>query len=225
MGPSQAVPEGAKPLRPFGLLLTLAALGAAPAIWAATGGTGPPMATPPSLSAPAAPPGWSAETSPASRWRPAYHGADGELHVRYRTDDGTVDLWLLLYVSQAQGKELVSGENRIADSGNWSIDSHRRLSSDPPMNEAELTGLSGSRRIVRWWYEVGGWNSAGPIGAKLRQVAGRLTGRPEAGLVAFSAPCAPDCDRARDRLDRFSAAAAGALRAAIYEYRFEGDTP
>ena len=92
------------------------------------------------------------------------------------------------------------------------------------MNEAILTGPSGSTRAVRWWYEVGGWNAAGPVGAKLRQVAARLTGRPEAGLVAFSAPCEPDCDAARDRLDRFAAAEAGALRAAIYEHRFAEDT-
>jgi hypothetical protein len=93
------------------------------------------------------------------------------------------------------------------------------------MNEAILTGPSGRARAVRWWYEVGGWNTAGPIGAKLRQVAGRLTGRTEAGLVAFSALCEPDCDAARDRLDRFSAEASGALRAAIYQYRFEGSAP
>ena len=225
--PPESVPAGAKPLRPVALVVTLAVLGAAPAIWAMTGTAGAALARAPSLAAPPPPPGWSLETqeSLASGWRPAYSGADSEVNVRYRSDEAEIDVWLMLYATQSQGKELVSGENEIAHTGTWSIDSRRRLSSDPPMNEAILTSLSGGTRVVRWWYEVGGWNTAGPIGAKLRQVAGRLTGRPEAGLVALSAPCDSDCVEARDRLDRFSGAASGALRAAIYAYRFEEEKP
>ncbi len=210
----------APPIRVASLLATIAALAAAPLLWAlAESGANNPE-SPVALAVPAAPEGWRLETGSGRVWRPAYIGADAEAAGRYVSHGGSVDVWLMLYVSQEQGKELVQGGNRIADTATWSIENISRMSFDPPMKEAELESNSGDRRIVRWWYEVGGWNTNSALGAKLRQVGGRLTGRNEAGLIAMSTPCEPDCAAARDRLGAFSMAAAGELRGAIYGFRY-----
>ena len=210
------------------LAVTLVVLSLPPAVWAIVSQEEASDGTVPELGLPMAFGEWSevpAEVDESSHpgWRPDYWGTDSELHRRYASTDGTIEVWLMLYGRQSQGKELVTSGNSIADSATWSIVNRRRLASDPPMIESEIVAASGERRIVRWWYEVAGWNTISPMGAKLRQVAGLFSGRQEAGLVAISAACRTDCATGRQALDLFAEESSADLRAAIYAHRFRGE--
>jgi EpsI family protein len=172
---------------------------------------------------PAAPEGWQrVDSMREPDWRPDYERADDELWARFQIGQEpheAVDLWIVYYASQRQGKELIYFANRVADSREWEVRRESRLRLDPPMREALIVNRAGDQRLVRWWYEIGGWNTTSRSGAKLRQVAARVTGRSEASLVAFSTPCVEACDDAADRLDTFSRAISFDLRAAVYSDR------
>ena len=146
--------------------------------------------------------GW--QKGPATpSWRPAYVGADAEFGARFRKDAAEVDLWVVSYATQAQGKELVYYANHIAQPGDWRVEATRQATGSEPARDTVLVDRAGDRRLVRWWYDVGGRRSASDVTAKLHQVLARLAGRPEAALIAFSAACAGDCDAATTTLDEF----------------------
>lgn len=214
--------------RPAGAPASLPALSLAAAAGLALAAAGPlawqraeqaaavPVAAMPEL--PAAAPGWRLEAA-GSGWRPDFQSADAELGGRFvAADGGDVELWLVHYADQHQGKELVYYANRIADPAHWRIERQRRVeAAGGPANETVLVRGLDNRRVVRWWYEVGGARAAGDAEAKLRQVAARLAGRPAAGLVAYSAACDASCDAAFTRLDAFGLDMHDRLRAAPAE--------
>ena len=185
-------------------VVALAVLAAAPLAWhfaASAADRQAQLAATPAL--PQAAAGWQLEGNAPTGWRPAYVGADAELGARYRQDDTAVDLWIVFYATQAQGKELVYYDNRIAAPAAWRIESTQRAAGREPANDTVLVDASGDRRLVRWWYQVGGRRSASDLVAKLQQVAARLAGHPAAALVAFSTTCKIDCAAAAATLDAF----------------------
>ena len=185
-------------------VVALAVLAAAPLAWhfaASAADRQAQLAATPALPQVAA--SWQLEGNAPTGWRPAYVGADAERGARYRQDDTAVDLWIVFYATQAQGKELVYYDNRIAAPAAWRVESTQRAAGREPANDTVLVDGSGDRRLVRWWYEVGGRRSASGLVAKLQQVGARLAGRPAAALVAFSTACDTDCAAAAAALDAF----------------------
>jgi exosortase A len=149
-------------------------------------------------------------------WRPAYVGTDAEHGATFRKGAALVDLWVIRYATQAQGKELVYYENYIAAPEAWRVESTRPVPGAAPARDTTLVGFGDDRRLVRWWYEVGGRRSASDLTAKLHQVPARLTGRHEAALIAFSAECAgEDCTAAATALDDFEREVATPLAATL----------
>lgn len=211
-------------------LAALAVMAVAPLAWQRTSSA---ATDPTALSAPTWPAGaWQVEalgdgagTSAQSpyapvAWRPAFVGADAEHGATFRKGDAVVDLWLIRYATQAQGKELVYYANHVAAPDAWHVESTRPAAGVAPARDAIIVGYGGERRLVRWWYEVGGSRSASDLTAKLHQVRARLTGRPEAALVAFAAACAgDDCTAAAAALDDFEREVATPLAATLRDAR------
>jgi exosortase A len=149
-------------------------------------------------------------------WKPEYVGADAEHGASYRKGATTVDLWVVQYATQSQGKELVYYANHIAAPDAWLVEATQPAAGADPARDTRLVDRAGDRRLVRWWYEVGGRRSASDLTAKLHQVLARLAGRPAAALVAFSAACAgEDCTAAAAALDEFEREVATPLAAAL----------
>jgi exosortase A len=201
-------PATRTPASPQSRILTavvaLAVLAAAPLAWhfaVSAADRQAQFAKTPAL--PEAAAGWQGAGSAPTGWRPVYVGADAELGARYQRDGTAVDLWIVFYATQAQGKELVYYANHLAAPTAWRIESTQRAGGRETANDTVLVDTSGDRRLVRWWYEVDGHRSASGPMAKLQQVAARLAGRPAAALVAFSTTCKIDCTAAAATLDAF----------------------
>ena len=150
--------------------------------------------------------GWRGPLRNNGGWSPIYHGQSGEAIGQYVSANGPVWLYLNVYLSQDQGRELVYIHNRVR--GDLEL-----LSSDT----FDMQGSDGERLVVRdvvvdqglrqrrimYWYEVDGRRIADDTGAKLRQAQAVLFGNPAAGIVAVSSLCDIDCANAGERIREF----------------------
>lgn len=142
----------------------------------------------------------------SAAWRPAFSGADRRLRERWSDVAGeVVQVDRLLYVEQAQGKEMISEQNAIAaeevvrGSGVVGpVDSLGRLVNATVVAEGEAL------RLVWSWYDVAGVRTHSRVEAKLLELAAFLRRSPVAALLAVSTPCEDErCEAAGQRLMRF----------------------
>ena len=131
--------------------------------------------------------GWNGPARTGASWQPHVEGVSGETLGRYGSADGDVWMYVNVYLSQDQGRELIYIHNRIGGDSRELNTATTRLTG--PSGEAFTArvmdvddGLR-SRRIV-YWYEIDGRRVATDLRAKLDQAKAVLTGRPEAGVVA-----------------------------------------
>lgn len=176
------------------------------------------------VSLPAATPPWRGPAEGPFSWQPRFQGASQSLHGAYRGPAGEVRLHLEYYARQEQGVELINVANRLYDGRPWvrgggsglrrvTVGGQRRT-----VNQLTLLA-PGERRVVWYWYDVGGARAADELGVKLLQVAAALRGRqPPAALVAIGV--AADADPAaapESALIAFLEAHATALEACLTE--------
>jgi len=150
---------------------------------------------------------WRSGDAIDSNWRPHYVGATAEVFERYVSKQGTVDAYKNLYRGQIQGQELVGFHNRIEGSGEWSIvgGRNKRIESEGrevsvSVREVLLVGLSGEKRVLYLWYDVGGHPVVSDLEAKIIYGINVLRGRRDAGVTILSAACGQDCDSASELL-------------------------
>lgn len=175
------------------------------------------------VSLPLAVAGWNGPRRGVSSWQPYFEGVSGEAMGRYASDEDQVWMYVNVYLSQDQGRELIYIHNRIGGESKVLNKSKMRLtgSSGEPFT-ARVTDVDDglrSRRIV-YWYEIDGRREAADMRAKLAQAKAVLTGRPEAGIVAVAAACDFDCSAADARIARFVAALGDDYR---IDYTLKGD--
>jgi exosortase A len=181
----------------------LAALAVAPLAWAVLTST-PTRPAPEAL--PPGQAGWELHGVARPDWTLRYLGPHALLSGVYWRDGRGVDAWIAWYGRPAQASEVASSSNRLAQRADGDLHRSGR--------EAVLT-TPGGRRVIRHVHIIGQRESTGLKRAKLDQIIGTLSGQPEAAVLAFSAPCADDCDAARALLDDFERDMGGSLRAAI----------
>ncbi|MDT7837669.1 exosortase A [Aquabacterium sp. OR-4] len=172
-------------------------------------------------------PGWSADDSRLTTWRPRYEGASPELHRGYRGPQGAVGVHLMYYRDQAPGRKLVSSVNILVHSEDeaWNQVSQTRRTVSVPAGgpdrwlAADLLGeprgsAMGSKQALklRRVYWVGGRWTPSDFEAKLWEAWLQLSGQPDDGaaliLSADDLPGAP----ADAVLDAFTNANSDALR-------------
>lgn len=149
--------------------------------------------------------GWSGPVSLTDSWQPVYHGAS-DLRGGYHKDGSVVLLYLGVYPQQSQGRELINDLNRISNNEIWQqTGAKRRIvsSNGLSVNETELASTGGRRRLVWYFYRVAGHATANRYVAKALQVAGLLTGRRVAAVVALATDSDGDEAGARRKLDDF----------------------
>ena len=143
-------------------------------------------------------------------WMPAYRGYDNVLAWRERGANDPLDVLMLIYRQQSQGKELISDLNRIAyEPQALSAVSQLDISDDLWVNqqliriplEAENGLRRSDYRVVWWYYRVAGQPVIGDAEGKLLQLRALFSGDATAALVAVSMPCAPaQCERDAERM-------------------------
>jgi len=193
------------------IALAIAALAAGPA-WS--------LVQPRGQAAAAAPPpvvaGWSGPMSSRGDWHPVFANPDEELLVEYFSDAaGAVAVYRAVYRSQRQGKELRGQGNTAAGVHYRELEVEalevRAGSGTIPVIEHRLQGLDGRQRLVWSLFTVAGEPTAMRPRDQVAYGVRSLFGPPPASVVALSAECKPDCDRARFALEGFAAEALPAL--------------
>ncbi len=99
-----------------------------------------------------------------------------------------VQLYHAMLVKQAQGKELVSSNNRLFDEARWQlIDKDDEL--DGEIRKIELKSkLTGEHYFLWYWYRVDGMHTASDIRVKWYELIGYLKGDNSGSLVVLMSP-------------------------------------
>jgi EpsI family protein len=156
-------------------------------------------------------------TGPAGDWRPSFQRPYLVLHDGYSTVDGTirVDAYVARYAYQGPNAKLVYFRNTL-DRG-WQTTGSRThvvAFGDDSRTVTELVlAVRGERRLIWYWYRVGGVPTHERTRAKLLEVPALLRGRRDGAVVAVSARCAVRCDDARTEMAEFLAVAGLLLEA------------
>lgn len=196
--------EAEQPARPR-IAIALAALVAAPMIWySAIAGTG--RETLPNPVPMPDVPGWTrTETTRNHAWFPNFAGADHRLFGRYRNAAGeTVDLAIILYGHQAEGRELVGfGQGAVAPGSGWAWTTD---APDPANGVAErITGPGPVTREVISFYRIGNTVTGSATRVKLETLKSRLLGGSQTAAAVLVSAEEQGGKSARPALDRFLA--------------------
>jgi len=156
-----------------------------------------------------------------SDWLPVFVGANGQRTGAYVRGDVRVDVHIAVYLSDAQGRELIGERNLLVGRGLRTLAVQRvEPSGTAPLDAVEervAAGGDGSRRIVWSWYVVGDRAMTGGLAVKLRQAADNLVGPGSGALVAVSMPCRQECRPEQDELEVFLRSMQNALTVAAAE--------
>lgn len=153
--------------------------------------------------------GWEARPASSESWYKGFEGADEIRLDMYRAspESESVGLLVIHYRQESQGAELVNSVNQLhSDGWKWlnSSDAHTRVG-DQDRTVRELVLVRGdNRRLLWWWYDIGGWRTTSPVIAKAYTAVKRLSGQPgDATLVALGTEFGVEVEQARSRLRGF----------------------
>lgn len=167
-----------------------------------------------------APAGWQRVAAGEGRaWQPHFAGADLVRIGHYRDTRGrTVDLAIVLFASQSEGRELVGyGQGAVAPESAWAWTADAAA---PPGGRAERIASHGVAREVLSFYRVGERLTGSAIEVKLETLKTRLFGGPQRAVAILvsaedsaagidARPAIDDFLRALGPLDRLADRAAG----------------
>ncbi|MCK4587568.1 MAG: EpsI family protein [Gammaproteobacteria bacterium] len=138
-------------------------------------------------------------------WDIVFPGFDSKILVSYTNDDKSVRLLSVFFKTQESGKELISHKNRLYDEKVWrAVSSGNHYGSNGQFLELELIGLNtNKKRLVWFWYKVGGKHTASRLEAKLMHAVDLLNERRGSSLTAVSYDYGEDIIKARETLDQF----------------------
>ena len=177
--------EGTPPGRPARLariVAAAAALAVVPPLWSAAIASTSGRAAPGEIAMPEVP-GWQQVDADKGRpWQPHYAGADLVRGARYREAQGReVDLYLVLFARQQEGRELVGyGQGAAAPGGDWSWSSD---SQSPRNGRGEIISSYGTKREVLTFYRVGGILTGSRAAVKAETMRAHLLGGPQRAVA------------------------------------------
>ncbi|MBT8439285.1 MAG: EpsI family protein [Gammaproteobacteria bacterium] len=143
--------------------------------------------------------GWTGPLLSEDDWMPEYHGAVTAKQAYIKGAD-QVTLYLGYYPVQKQGEELINDLNRISNEGVWRTHyphAQAKKVGHGQVLEQLLTKHTGGEKLVWYWYRVAGRDTTSSYEAKLYQLLGLITGRPQAYLLAVAADIKGGSDNTR----------------------------
>lgn len=209
---SRAVPEDGNTSRSGQILVMALALSVAAGAWRAYAARlSPDPATLPEVvlaQVPGVQP-WTEGANPVTRWEPYFAGYDKSVSQSYARGMDKVQLRILYYRGQSEGRELISSMNKM----NSAAESHWRAVGDRalteldgrvPLREVELRGGTGEYLLVWQWYVVDGRAFTNPFLGKFLLAIDRMRGRTGEGAAVFvMTPHEAQPARARETLRAF----------------------
>lgn len=165
------------------------------------------------IEAPLAVGNWNSNNNSLSNgaWKPGYKNATRELFRSYQGVSGTeIDLNIFHYDEQRQGAELINEENSITNNVVWSempsgeykyfITNNKSIKS---VNAIEIMNISNNRKLVWYWYDVGGYITSNKYYAKAFQIFSQLQGKNYGDLIAISVLCEEECKEKEQYLEDY----------------------
>jgi EpsI family protein len=124
-------------------------------------------------------------------WKPAYKKMDEHLVLQFPGKFPEMQIHIVTYFSQGQGKELIQWGNNISDNRKWRLRSEQSISSPEgdPLKLASLQSMTGNAEVI-YWYAIGDYTTNSELKAKGYQLLAFLWGREDASLLAIFYPCA-----------------------------------
>jgi exosortase A len=154
---------------------------------------------------------WAPAAAAGFQWRPVIQDPDREFLRTFDDNGHVVTQYVALYEAKGFHNNLVRGTNDIADSARWENTGTDRTrvridGRDATVATNDLTG-NGHRLRVWDFYVVNGKVAAGPMQAKLAQLAG-IVGRADdiSAFVAIATEENGSATASRETLQRFLAA-------------------
>ena len=194
------VPQGA-PLN--AMVGGIIGLFAAPVAWLFLVGASGAHPVPAEIALPQVP-GWQLVPQGQGRpWQPHYAGADRVRLAHYRDAQGrTVDLAIVVFASQSEGRELVGfGQGAVRPGGAWAWTANAAA---PPGGRAERIASNGVAREVLSFYRVGDVLTGSGFEVKVETLKTRLFGGPQRAVaILVSAEDSAAGISARPALDAF----------------------
>lgn len=156
-------------------------------------------------------------------WNPEFISPSNETFARYSSGDKTVEFFRISYARQVQGAELISVDNRVTGSEDWSVvpESTRTISLDQDgvgmrVNTTQvMNSQTDMRRVVIYWYNVAGHETNDDYLAKVYQLTALLEGRSDGTAFVLSAPCNGDCSDEIENIGDFTRTMRSAIQQSI----------
>jgi len=165
---------------------------------------------------PASSSAWRGPIRFADFWEPDFKNPDIDLSGVYVSPDlNRIQLQVIGYRDQSQGKELIYYENRLYNNGKWreastTVQSARLADSNKAstIRETVLEDRNGDVALLVWsWYELGSYRDISEINVKIMGGLMKLFGDRRALMWALASECAPHqqplCQQSRDNLRQF----------------------
>lgn len=154
---------------------------------------------------------WVTTSNRDPDWRANYLGASRYLYNQFEGEAGLVELHLFNYANQQEGVELINIENTLTDGAFWRTvpGTENQISVESNAGEAidfltaEIESASGQRKLLWYWFEVGGEHTNDTYSAKLYQLIALLNGRKDANLIAIASDCRLNCAQAEELIPSF----------------------
>lgn len=146
---------------------------------------------------------WQGPLPPSVAWAPRFARPDGERRASYRTAAGrTVEIYLNLYASQDDGRELIYYDNSLLAPGfwsrNWPLET-RLLEADGVQALAAMEALGPFRQrwLLAYVYKIGGWTTVREPVAQASYGLQSLLRPVPAGVISLTVQCDENCQEAQ----------------------------
>lgn len=132
-------------------------------------------------------------------WAPNYTGFDESNTWRAMVNEREVDITIVSYRTQKQGKELIYYSNTLNDSSYQLMNiGHQEISKSLSINRSILSNQA-NKMLVGWYYKVGDYETTNEKMAKWLQITSIFRGVPIASLVTISMLCkSRDCSNEKE---------------------------
>lgn len=153
---------------------------------------------------------------------PRFVGPDVEIAGDYVRRDMKIEMYINRYTSQTQRNELISSDNRMLSGdvyyGTEKSVERIQLTSGADLGVSVVRAISrdGSRRIQKFWYQVGDVSLTSEVSVKLEELKARLKGRSNSGIIVLSMRCNNDCIEQDRILSEFISAHGGDILEAAF---------
>lgn len=138
---------------------------------------------------------------------PSFTGADHIVDQYYFSGEQKVRLYIAIYLSQRQDKELINVNNVLYDEEHWQPVNNHIFNTTTGLNidvrEVHLKNNHGVEYLIWSWYQSSGFTTTRNIMTKLFDLYGLMTGNTQSSVIMIAVEKQKDIDSTRQQLNNF----------------------